>query len=135
MASLVGQSSCIGARWLASLGSAHRRTLTRSCAAHTWRDSAAGPVAPLNRTAATLTPTRLTTYRRGVPPIPPGEGPPMTENPQDTPSNMESGMIRAALQQAHRDKALAARLLGISQKELQRRMQLYGLTLEGSPEE
>ena len=59
----------------------------------------------------------------------------MTENPQDTPSNMESRMIRAALQQAHRDKALAARLLGISQKELQRRMQLYGLTLEGSPEE
>jgi len=48
---------------------------------------------------------------------------------------MEPTMIRKALEQAHRDKALAAKLLGISQTELQRRMQVYGLTMDGLPEE
>jgi transcriptional regulator with PAS, ATPase and Fis domain len=44
-------------------------------------------------------------------------------------------MIRKALEQAHGDKALAARLLGISQTELQSRMQVYGLAVDGLPEE
>lgn len=60
---------------------------------------------------------------------------PMADKPQDTPLSMEPTMIRKALEQAHRDKALAAKLLGISQTELQRRMQVYGLTMDGLPEE
>ncbi len=59
----------------------------------------------------------------------------MADKPQDTPLSMEPTMIRKALEQAHRDKALAAKLLGISQTELQRRMQVYGLTMDGLPEE
>jgi transcriptional regulator with PAS, ATPase and Fis domain len=59
----------------------------------------------------------------------------MAEQPQDTPSSTERTMIRKALEQAHRDKALAARLLGISQTELQSRMQVYGLAVDGLPEE
>ncbi len=59
----------------------------------------------------------------------------MADRPQDTPLSMEPTMIRKALEQAHRDKALAAKLLGISQTELQRRMQVYGLTMDGLPEE
>ena len=51
----------------------------------------------------------------------------MTENSRQ---NIERRMIREALRQANRDKALAARLLGISQPELETRMQMYGLTLE-----
>jgi hypothetical protein len=34
----------------------------------------------------------------------------MAEQPQDTPLSTERTMIRKALEQAHRDKALAARL-------------------------
>ena len=56
----------------------------------------------------------------------------MAEHPQDTPLSIERTMIRKALEQAHRDKALAARLLGISQTELQSRMQVYGLTRPNS---
>jgi transcriptional regulator with PAS, ATPase and Fis domain len=59
----------------------------------------------------------------------------MAEKPQDTPLSIEGTMIRRALEQAYRDKALAARLLGISQTELQSRMQVYGLTVDGLPEE
>ena len=59
----------------------------------------------------------------------------MADKPQDTPLSMEPTMIRKALEQAHRDKALAPKLLGISQTELQRRMQVYGLTMDGLPEE
>lgn len=54
----------------------------------------------------------------------------MAENPQDTPLDVERTMILAALEQTHRDLALAARLLGLTQPELQRRMRVYGLTTE-----
>ena len=54
----------------------------------------------------------------------------MDETPQHTPSGVERTMIRNALAQAHGDKALAARLLGISATELQERMQQHGLTEE-----
>ena len=47
----------------------------------------------------------------------------MAEEPQDAPLSIERTMIRNALEQAHRDKVLAARLLGISQTELQKRHQ------------
>jgi transcriptional regulator with PAS, ATPase and Fis domain len=53
----------------------------------------------------------------------------MAEEPQDAPLSIET-MIRNALEQAHRDKVLAARLLGISQTELQKRIEVCG-----SPEE
>jgi transcriptional regulator with PAS, ATPase and Fis domain len=59
----------------------------------------------------------------------------MDEKPQDSPPSIELAMIRNALEQAHRDKARAARLLGISQSELQRRMRQYGLPFDGAPEE
>ena len=59
----------------------------------------------------------------------------MAERPQDTPLNIEATMIRKALDEARRDQALAARLLGISETELQRRMQRYGLTMDGLTEE
>jgi DNA-binding NtrC family response regulator len=59
----------------------------------------------------------------------------MAEHPQDTPLSIERTMIRNALEQAHRDKALTARLLGISQTELESRMQVHGLTVDGLPEE
>jgi transcriptional regulator with PAS, ATPase and Fis domain len=62
-------------------------------------------------------------------------GVPLAEKPQDTPLSIERTMIRKALEQAHRDKTLAAKLLGISQTELQRRMLVYGLTTDGLPEE
>ena len=55
----------------------------------------------------------------------------MAETPQDAPLSIELTMIRKALGQAHRDQARAARLLGISQTELQRRLQRYGLTIDG----
>jgi transcriptional regulator with GAF, ATPase, and Fis domain len=59
----------------------------------------------------------------------------MAERPQDTPLNIEPTMIRKALEEARRDQALAARLLGISETELQRRMRRYGLTMDGLAEE
>jgi transcriptional regulator with PAS, ATPase and Fis domain len=59
----------------------------------------------------------------------------MAEEPQDTPLSTEATMIREALEHAHRDKTLAAKLLGISQTELQRRMQVFGLTVDGLPED
>ncbi len=59
----------------------------------------------------------------------------MAEGPQDTPLNIEPTMIRKALEEARRDQALAARLLGISEAELQRRMQRYGLTMDGLADE
>lgn len=59
----------------------------------------------------------------------------MNEKPQDSPLSIELAMIRNALEDAHRDKALAARLLGISQAKLQNLMTLYGLPLDGAPEE
>jgi hypothetical protein len=46
----------------------------------------------------------------------------MDEQPQDTAPSIERMMIRSALDQAQGNKALAARLLGISQAELQERM-------------
>ena len=58
----------------------------------------------------------------------------MDEKPQDSPANIELAMIRNALEQAHRDKALAARLLGISLLELQRIMRNYGLPFDGPPD-
>ena len=54
----------------------------------------------------------------------------MDEQPQDTPPSIERMMIRNALDQAQGNKALAARLLGISQADLQERMQQSGLTDE-----
>ena len=54
----------------------------------------------------------------------------MDEQPQDTPSGIERTHIRNSLEQAHGDKALAARLLGLSLTELQERIQHYGLTEE-----
>jgi transcriptional regulator with PAS, ATPase and Fis domain len=59
----------------------------------------------------------------------------MAEEPEDAPLSIERTMIRNALEQAHRDKVLAARLLGISQTELQRRIEACGMTTDGSPEE
>jgi DNA-binding protein Fis len=58
----------------------------------------------------------------------------MDEKPQDGPPNIELAMIRNVLEQAHGDKARAARLLGISQSELRRRMQQYGLPFDGPPD-
>jgi transcriptional regulator with PAS, ATPase and Fis domain len=58
----------------------------------------------------------------------------MDEKPQDGPPNMELAMIRNVLEQAHGDKARAARLLGISLSELQRFMRHYGLPFDGSPD-
>jgi transcriptional regulator with GAF, ATPase, and Fis domain len=49
---------------------------------------------------------------------------------EESPPNIELTMIRAALEQAHRDVAVAARLLGITPAEFQRRMQKYGLSEE-----
>ena len=40
-------------------------------------------------------------------------------------------MMRQALEQAHGDKILAAKLLGISQADLQRGMRIFGLTEDG----
>jgi transcriptional regulator with GAF, ATPase, and Fis domain len=54
----------------------------------------------------------------------------MDEQPQDTPSGIERTHIRNALEQAHGDKALAARLLDLSLKELLTRMRQSGLTDE-----
>ena len=51
----------------------------------------------------------------------------MAENPGDARFSMERTMILRALEQADRDKALAARLLGLDQIELQTLMQKYGL--------
>jgi transcriptional regulator with PAS, ATPase and Fis domain len=59
----------------------------------------------------------------------------MDEKPRDSTPSIELTMIRNTLEQAHHDKARAARLLGISQSELQRRMQQYGLPFDGAPEE
>ena len=59
----------------------------------------------------------------------------MADRPQDTPLSVEATQIRNALQLAQRDKSLAARLLGINEMELLRRIQLHGLTLEGLSEE
>jgi DNA-binding NtrC family response regulator len=59
----------------------------------------------------------------------------MHERPQDAPSSVELALIRNALEQAHGDKALAVRLLGISRTELRRRMEQQGLTTEDWPEE
>jgi transcriptional regulator with PAS, ATPase and Fis domain len=59
----------------------------------------------------------------------------MAEEPQDAPLSIERTMIRNALEQAHRDKVLAARLLGISQTEHQKRIEACGMTTDGSPEE
>jgi transcriptional regulator with PAS, ATPase and Fis domain len=58
----------------------------------------------------------------------------MAPEPRNSPSNIEAAMIRNALEQARRDTGLAARLLGISEAELQRRMRAYGITLDGSTE-
>jgi len=58
----------------------------------------------------------------------------MAENPQESPSNIEAAMIRNALAQARRDRDLAARLLGITERELRSRMRLYGLPLDEPPE-
>jgi DNA-binding protein Fis len=55
----------------------------------------------------------------------------MDEKPQDGPPNMELVMIRNVLEQAHGDRARAARLLGISQAELRRLMHQYGLPFDG----
>ena len=54
----------------------------------------------------------------------------MDEQPQDTPTSSERMLIRNTLDQAQGNKALAARLLGISRAELQERMQQSGLTDE-----
>jgi len=45
---------------------------------------------------------------------------------EDPPPNIEFTMIRNALEQAHRDVALAARLLRITLPELQRRIRNTG---------
>ena len=58
----------------------------------------------------------------------------MPEQPDDTPLTIERTMIRNALEQADGDKALTARLLGISQAELQKRMQIWGFTTDESRE-
>ena len=42
----------------------------------------------------------------------------MDEKPRDSTPSIELTMIRNTLEQAHHDKARAARLLGISQSEL-----------------
>jgi DNA-binding NtrC family response regulator len=54
----------------------------------------------------------------------------MDEQPQDTPSGIERTILRTALAQAHGDKAVAARLLGMSLMDLQARMRESGLTDE-----
>ena len=54
----------------------------------------------------------------------------MHEQHQDTPSGIERTHIRNVLEQVHGDKALAARLLGLSLTELQERMRQHGLTEE-----
>jgi transcriptional regulator with GAF, ATPase, and Fis domain len=54
----------------------------------------------------------------------------MAEQPQDTPSGIERTIIRNALAQVHADKAVAARLLGMSLMELQARMRQSGLEEE-----
>jgi DNA-binding NtrC family response regulator len=48
---------------------------------------------------------------------------------------LEQMLIRNALEQAHGDKVLAAKLLGISQTELLRPLKHYGLTTDELPEE
>ena len=58
----------------------------------------------------------------------------MAGNPQRSPSTIEVAMIRNALGLARRDRGLAARLLGITEGELESRMKLYGLPLDESPE-
>jgi transcriptional regulator with PAS, ATPase and Fis domain len=58
----------------------------------------------------------------------------MAEEPRDTPLSIQAKMIRKALEQAHGDKILAAKLLGISQAGLQRGMQIFGLTEDGLSE-
>lgn len=59
----------------------------------------------------------------------------MAEEPRDTPFSMERAVIRTALEEAHRDNALATRLLGISQAKLRRRMGVCGLGIDDAQEE
>jgi DNA-binding NtrC family response regulator len=54
----------------------------------------------------------------------------MDEQPQDTPSGIERTIIRTAFAQARGDKAVTARLLGMSLKDLQTRMRESVLTDE-----
>lgn len=58
----------------------------------------------------------------------------MNEKPQDPSSSIERTMVRNALEQAHRETALAAKLLGISRMELQQRTLQYGLTTDALPD-
>ena len=57
----------------------------------------------------------------------------MDEKPQDGPPNMELVMICNVLEQAHGDRARAARLLGVSQAALQGLMHQYDLPFDGPP--
>ena len=57
----------------------------------------------------------------------------MAENPQHSPFDAEAAMIRNALWQAGRDRGLAARLLGITEAELETLMSLHGLPRDESP--
>ena len=56
----------------------------------------------------------------------------MAESSHDAPLSVERMLMRRALDQAHGDKSLAARLLGINQIELQR-LRTYGLTIDEFP--
>ena len=56
----------------------------------------------------------------------------MEETPHDSSFNVEAAMIRNALGQARRDRRLAARLLGITEAELENRIRASGLTMDES---
>jgi transcriptional regulator with PAS, ATPase and Fis domain len=58
----------------------------------------------------------------------------MPEDPQGAPSSIQVTMIRTALELAHGDKILAAKLLGISQADLQRWMRTFGFAEDGLSE-